>query len=250
MVIVKPHAVVLVMLANAAMLAAVPAEAQNRDALRQIVQEGCAPHWLQAHDPAPCERVYLPDARHDGYAVLADRKGGAHFLLIPTRTISGIESPDVLKTQALNYFAAAWQARDRISVVVGHEVARGYVGMAINPEHGRGQDQLHIHVECLGQSVYDALHAKADLPTDRWSPLELAQGRYYGLRLMGEDLGRTNPCALLANLMPGARSDMGAYTLLLAGMQFNEGPGFLLLAGKSVPGGETLLDSTCAVARR
>jgi CDP-diacylglycerol pyrophosphatase len=235
MVIVKPHAVVLVMLANAAMLAAVPAEAQNRDALRQIVQEGCAPHWLQAHDPAPCERVYLPDARHDGYAVLADRKGGAHFLLIPTRTISGIESPDVLKTQALNYFAAAWQARDRISVFVGHEVARGYVGMAINPEHGRGQDQLHIHVECLGQSVYDALHAKADLPTDRWSPLELAQGRYYGLRLMGEDLGR---------------SDMGAYTLLLAGMQFNEGPGFLLLAGKSVPGGETLLDSTCAVARR
>jgi CDP-diacylglycerol pyrophosphatase len=122
--------------------------------------------------------------------------------------------------------------------------------MAINPEHGRGQDQLHIHVECLGQSVYDALHAKADLPTDRWSPLELAQGRYYGLRLMGEDLGRTNPFALLANLMPGARSDMGAYTLLLAGMQFNEGPGFLLLAGKSVPGGETLLDSTCAVARR
>ena len=249
MVIVKPHAVVLVMLANAAMLAAVPAEAQNRDALRQIVQEGCAPHWLQAHDPAPCERVYLPDARHDGYAVLADRKGGAHFLLIPTRTISGIESPDVLKTQALNYFAAAWQARDRISVFVGHEVARGYVGMAINPEHGRGQDQLHIHVECLGQSVYDALHAKADLPTDRWSPLELAQGRYYGLRLMGEDLGRTNPFALLANLMPGARSDMGAYTLLLAGMQFKEGPGFLLLAGKSVPGGETLLDSTCAVAR-
>ena len=89
MVIVKPHAVVLVMLANAAMLAAVPAEAQNRDALRQIVQEGCAPHWLQAHDPAPCERGYLPDARHDGYAVLADRKGGAHFLLIPTRRISG-----------------------------------------------------------------------------------------------------------------------------------------------------------------
>ena len=57
---------------------------------------------------------------------------------------------------------------------------------------------------------------------------------------MGEDLGRTNPFALLAKLMPGARDDMGAYTLLLAGMQFKEGPGFVLLAGKSVPGAETL----------
>ena len=250
MLIVKLHAVVLVMLANAGILAAVPAGAQNRDALRQIVQERCAPHWLQAHDPAPCERVYLPDAQHDGYAVLADRKGGAHFLLIPTRSIGGIESPEVLKPQALNYFAAAWQARDRISAFVGHEMAREYVGMAINPQNGRGQDQLHIHVECLGQSVYEALHAKAHLPTDRWSALELAQGRYYGLRVMGEDLGRTNPFALLAKLMPRARDDMGAYTLLLAGMQFKEGPGFVLLAGKSVPGAETLLDSTCAVAPR
>jgi hypothetical protein len=40
---------------------------------------------------------------------------------------------------------------------------------------------------------------------------------------------------------------MGQFTLLVAGMQFKEGPGFVVLAGNAVPGAELLLDSTCAV---
>ena len=58
--------------------------APNRDALRHIVQDQCAVHWLQQHDAQPCERVYLPDAprEREGYAILHDIKGGAHFTLI------------------------------------------------------------------------------------------------------------------------------------------------------------------------
>ncbi len=41
---------------------------------------------------------------------------------------------------------------------------------------------------------------------------------------------------------------MAEFTLLVAGMEFKEGPGFALLAGSSVPGAELLLDSSCAVA--
>jgi CDP-diacylglycerol pyrophosphatase len=54
--------------------------AAGRDALRQIVQTQCVVNWSQHHDPAPCERVFLADSKTDnsGYAVLADRKGGAH----------------------------------------------------------------------------------------------------------------------------------------------------------------------------
>ncbi len=40
---------------------------------------------------------------------------------------------------------------------------------------------------------------------------------------------------------------MGDFTLVVVGMQFQDGPGFMLLAGKG-PAGELLLDSTCAVA--
>jgi len=67
------------------------------------------------------------------------------------------------------------------------------------------------------------------------------------LRIDGEDLNDANPFELLAKRLPRANHVMGDYTLVLAGMQFKNGPGFILLAG-SGRAGELLLDSTCAVA--
>ncbi len=222
----------------------------NRDALRQIVQEQCAVHWLQQHDAAPCVRIYLPEAPHDGegYALLADRKGGAHFLLIPTKTITGIESPELLTAGVPNYFAAAWGARDRITAVVGHEVRRSAVGLALNPPRARSQDQLHIHIECLRGDVAASLQAAAPRVTDAWSSVDIAGSPYDALRIMGEEL-RSDPFELLADRLPEARHTMGDYTLIVAGMDFKEGPGFIVLAGKG-PAGELLLDSTCATAQR
>jgi CDP-diacylglycerol pyrophosphatase len=237
--------------ASVAALAAIESHAENRDALRQIVQDRCVVHWLQQEDPAPCARVHLRDAQHggDGYAVLADIKGGAHFLLIPTQTIAGIESPAILKPQAPNYFAGAWEARDRLAAVLGHAVRRDHVGLAVNSRQHRSQDQLHIHIECLGPEVYSALHAAADRLNGGWSTINLERGQYLGMRVTGEDLGKVNPFALLSERLPGAREQMGAYTLMVAGMQFKDGPGFIVLTGKNVPGTEVLLDSTCAVAQ-
>ena len=106
-------------------LLAAPASA-NRNALREIVQDQCAAHWLQRHSAAPCERIFLIDWAHfrDGFAVLADRKGGAHFLLIPTRTLAGMESPELFQPGTPNYFEAAWAARDLVAAVVGHGIPR------------------------------------------------------------------------------------------------------------------------------
>ena len=52
---------------------------------------------------------------------------------------------------------------------------------------------------------------------------------------------------LVANMSPDAKHHMGNYTLVVAGMQFKSGPGFILLTGTG-PTGELLLDSSCAVA--
>jgi CDP-diacylglycerol pyrophosphatase len=233
-------------------LLATESRAQNRDALRRIVQEHCVPHWLQQGNPAPCDRVSITASPREteGYAVLADAKGGAHFLLIPTERVAGIESPEVLEPRAPNYFAAAWKARARIAAVLGHEVRREAVGLAVNSEQHRSQDQLHIHVECLGEEVYRLLQTAGEHLSDRWTAIRLARWQYQGMRVMGEDLQQANPFELLARRMPGAREDMGAYTLMVAGMQFKDGPGFALLTGKNVPGAESLLDSTCAIANR
>ena len=221
-----------------------------RDRLKFIAQEQCLPHWLAAHDPTPCISVTLvgKGAVADGFVVLADRKGGAHFLLIPTRTISGIESPEVRVPDALNYFESAWEARQVLDGLVGHSVPRSAVGLAVNQVRARSQDQLHIHISCLRKSVYDALEAVAEQVGESWTPISIGDSQYQATRVMGGQLGALNPFELLADRLPGAKDTMGDFTLLVAGMEFKEGPGFVLLAGNSVPGAELMLDSSCAVA--
>jgi CDP-diacylglycerol pyrophosphatase len=221
----------------------------GRDALRQIVQLQCVVNWTQKHDPAPCERVFLADSDPDspGYAVLADRKGGAHFLLIPTQTMAGIESSELLDPDTPNYFAEAWHARDLITKYVGHTVPRTAVGLAINTAHSRSQDQFHVHIECLRQDVYESLHASTEKIGDVWAPLLVAGSTYEAQRIMGEGLDGASPFEMLASLSPDVRHHMGDYTVVVAGMQFKNGPGFVILTGTG-PTGELLLDSTCAVA--
>jgi CDP-diacylglycerol pyrophosphatase len=232
-------------------LAALPSSVRggDRDRLREIVQEQCVPHWVTAHDPAPCISV-SQRASAQGYAVLADRKGGAHFLLIPTQRISGIESPELRATGALNYFDAAWNARNVLDAVVGAPVPREAVGLAVNHIHARSQDQLHIHISCLGRSVHDELHTAADRIGHAWSSVRVGGIDYQALRITGRQLGSANPFKLLADRLPGARQAMGQFTVLVAGMEFKEGPGFVVLAGYAVPGAELLLDSSCAVVQR
>jgi CDP-diacylglycerol pyrophosphatase len=220
---------------------------QNRDALREIAQDQCYPGWLAAHEPKPCERLVLSDATglEDGYAVLHDRKGGAHFLLIPTRTLSGIESPELLAAGTPNYFDAAWTARAELERTVGHALRREAIGMAVNSQHARSQDQLHIHVECLEPRVRAALEKQASRLSDAWTPFALDGWDLVGLRVRGENLGAANPFTLLAAGLPQAKRDMGRYSLLVAGLALADGPGFAVLAGTG-PGTERLLDASCA----
>jgi CDP-diacylglycerol pyrophosphatase len=225
-----------------------PKQPAGRSALRQIVQDQCVLNWQQHHNPAPCERVFLADPKNgsSGYAVVAAPGGGAHYLLVPTRTMAGIESSELLDPDTPNYFAEAWHARDLISAFVGHDVPRTVVGLAVGIAQSRTQDQFHIHIECLQQDAFRALRASADNFADVWSPITIAGSTYEALRIMADGLDGSNLFELLATLNPDARHHMGNYTLVVAGMQFRSGPGFVVLTGTG-PSGEILLDSTCAV---
>jgi CDP-diacylglycerol pyrophosphatase len=229
--------------------AAAHRSAAGGDELRAIVQEQCLPHWLQTHDPAPCESVGAPQRSpaNPAYALLHDRKGGAHFLLIPTRTVRGIEEREVLGAESPNYFAAAWLARAALEGATGREIPRTAVGMAINPLRARSQDQLHIHLECLRTGIFQGLRQAADELRDTWSQVRIDGADYQALRLRGADLEAANPFALVAAGVPGA---MNQYSLLVAGMEFRDGPGFaVLVQTDGVPAGELLLDSSCAVTQ-
>src|SRR6266536_3338085 len=130
----------------AALLSGLPggsAEGSLRDALWQVVNGLCVGNQRLTSSPAPCSSV---DIEH-GFAVLW--AGAAHYLLVPTVRIPGIESSELLTPAAPNYWAYAWQARSFLDDAVGKAVPRTVVGMAINSAQGRTQDQLHIHIGCL-----------------------------------------------------------------------------------------------------
>jgi CDP-diacylglycerol pyrophosphatase len=221
----------------------------GRDALRQIVQNQCVVNWTQHQNPAPCDRVFLADEKTEasGYAILADRKGAAHYLLIPTQTMRGVESDELLDPDLPNYFAEAWRARDVITKFVGHPVLRSAIGLAVNNAHSRTQDQFHIHIDCLRQDVVESLRAAAEHVGAAWAPITVLGSSYQAMRIESVSLDGSSPFELVAQLGPEVRHHMGDYTVVVAGMQFKSGAGFVLLTGTG-PTGELLMDSSCAVA--
>jgi CDP-diacylglycerol pyrophosphatase len=234
--------------AFAAVLLAAPTRGANPDALRQIVEDQCLVHWAERHDPAPCVRIELgdPPREETGYALLADYKGGAHFLLIPTRTITGIESAYLAQPGAPNYLSAAWRARDRLEAAVGHALPRDAVGLAVNPVHARSQNQLHIHIECLRPDVRRELAGQAGQASG-WRSMRIGTHIFEGREIAGATLDGENPFKILNERILEEHGVMGEYTLVIAGMQSASGPGFIMLTAPS-RAGELLLDPTCAAA--
>jgi CDP-diacylglycerol pyrophosphatase len=221
----------------------------GRSALRQIVQTQCVLGWKQHHNPAPCERVtlYDPNGSDAGYAILQDPGGGAHYLLVPTQTMPGIESGELLDRDAPNYFAEAWRVHDLLAKSIGHAVPRTDIGLVVNTERTRAYDQFHIHIECLRQDVADTLRAASPSITDAWAPLNVGATTFEAMRIASDSLDGSNLYESLAAMMPGVAQHLRDYTLIAAGAQFVSGPGFIILAGTG-PTGEILLDSTCEAA--
>jgi CDP-diacylglycerol pyrophosphatase len=226
-----------------------PKQPSGRSELRQTIQEFCVLNWQEHHRPAPCERVVLADLKNadSGYAIIAAPDGGAHYLLVPTRTMAGIESSELLDPDAPNYFAEAWHARNLIATFVGHDVPRTTVGLVAGIAQSRAQDQFHIHIECLQLDVSKTLRASADSFSDVWSSITLGGSKFQALRIMADGLDASNVFELVAALNPEAKHHLGNYTVIVAGLEFKGGPGFVVLTGTG-PSGEILLDSTCAVA--
>ena len=218
-------------------------------ALRFIVQNQCVLDWKQRQNPAPCERVTLFDAKtsDSGYAVLQDPDGGAHYLLVPTQTMAGLDSSELLDRDAPNYFAEAWRARDLLAKAIGHAVPRTDIGLVVNTERARVYDQFHIHIECLRQDVADALRAAAPTIADVWSPVSVGGATFQAMRIASDTLDGANLYESLAAMKPGIAQRLRDYTLIAVGAQFASGPGFIILTGTG-PTGEILLDSTCEAA--
>ena len=237
---------------------AVAARAADPNTLWNIVHGRCVPNERAHGDPWPCVKVDLRVGEAAGFAVLKDIKGATQFLLIPTRHITGIESRVLLAPGATNYFAAAWEERDRVAWKLLRPMPREALSLAVNSDVGRTQNQLHIHIDCVRADVRDILWRVRAQIGRHWAPLPvlLAGHRYRAMRLDGERLDDRNPFKLLARGVPGAAADMGHHTLVVVGLWYDDGgPGFVILddradlAHHDFASGEELQDHGCQIGR-
>jgi CDP-diacylglycerol pyrophosphatase len=226
---------------------------KNGLALWVIISTLCVPGQVQHGNPSPCALVSLEGGQEKGFVLLKDRAGVSQYLLMPTARITGIEDPKLLAPGATNYFARAWDERGLVSAKLGRPLPRDETSVAVNSIYGRSQDQLHLHIDCLDAGVHEQLKALGRQIGTEWSRTRIRLGKhaYWARRLDGEEL-RADPFRLLADTMPGARSEMGAWTLVLVGERGADGrPGFYLFAGRADPAhgedasGEVLQDHDC-----
>ncbi len=234
----------------AALLAAAPARA-DRMALWTIVHEQCVPHVNAGEAPKPCQNVDLSHGEEKGAALLKDLRGVAQYLAIPTGRVTGIEDPLLLAPDAPNYFAYAWANRAALEAKLGRALPREAVGVSINSQFSRSQDQFHLHVDCMDKDVAAALAGYKDALDDQWRVMTVAlKGRrYWARRLDSADLTDAAPFRLLADGLEGAKDHMGLETLIAVGADFAGKPGFILLADHAelLGGGhaEDLQDHDC-----
>lgn len=240
---------VLILGAAFFLAAARPAFA-DRMALWNIVHGQCVAHSEAGQGFAPCVDL---DARA-GAALLKDLHGVAQELAIPIARVTGIEDPQLLAPGAPDYFGYAWKERAALEAILKKPLPREAVGISVNSMYARSQDQLHLHVDCMDKGVVAALAAYQDALDATFRPMtvELNGRKYWARAVMSADLARATPFTMLADGIEGARAQMGAWSILLAGATFKGEPGFVLLADHAelLGGGhaEALQDHECAVA--
>jgi CDP-diacylglycerol pyrophosphatase len=224
------------------------------NALWNIVNGECVPHMQAGLGPKPCERVDLAGGVAEGVAILKDLVGVSQMLAIPTRRITGIEDPQMLEPDAPPVFADGWGAKDLVEARLGRALPREAIGLAINSQWARSQDQFHVHVDCVAIPVMKELAEYATALDDQWRAMTVPlKGRvYFARRVDSADLRDVAPLKLLADGLEGARAQMGAYSLAAIGATLDGRPDFVLLADQfSLEGGghaEDLEDHDCAIA--
>ena len=222
----------------------------NSDALWNIVSQQCVPNQQQHQDPAPCLKVSLEKR----YVVFKDAKGPLHTLVMPTEKITGIESPELQQTGTPNFFYYAWQERDRLKQMSDTPLEDRYLSLAVNGRYGRSQNQLHIHLACLRQDVYQTLTQKASHIGANWQPLgaKLKGHEYLAMKIPAKTFAATSPFILLEDYVKPRGDDMAKYGVAVAFLDNDE---VLLLANRlkltdlNLGSAGEVLDYSCAMAK-
>lgn len=218
------------------------------------VEQTCVLDQRLTGSPFPCLAVQ-PEPAEAGVAVLRAPFRRTHVVAMPLARISGIEAPELLAADAPNYLMAAWAARRFVQADASRPLAWADLGLAVNSQATRSQDQLHIHIECVRRGLKRQFAERlSQYPTDTWQPAGLVfqHQDYWARRVDKPSLAGLNVFAM-AHDIPALAEDPALTILAVIGVTDPaRGDGFLLLAGRSdstrgpaQSTSEDLLDHSC-----
>ena len=240
----------LAVVAAAFTLGAAPLHPERHPhALWRVIDDLCVPDKKLTGLPAPCLKVDLAA----GYAIVPDPNRQTQILLVPTRRIAGIETRELLAPGGPNYWALAWRERGFFIKRANQAVPSEMIGMAINSQAGRTQDQLHIHLDCLRRGVRTALDSHSADISHTWSVLPVKLRGHSYSAMWANDLNARDPFAQLAEKSSVAKANMGLQTMAVMPTHRGDTLGFVLLSRAAHPdegdlgAGEELLDHHCEI---
>ncbi len=183
----------------------------------------------------------------DEYIILKDNSPTkpAAYLIIPTIPVTGMEDKQIFSPPVLDFWEYGWQQAKLLVKKPAEDV-----GLAINSQRGRSQNQLHIHIACVLPAVARTLdsHAAAIGP-DPAAALRLAlapANHVYRIIKVDKLGGHDSPFTLVA-AMPNAAPQMADQSIAVIG---SAAPNTYFVLDASAndanPGfAEELLDQNC-----
>ena len=227
------------------------ANSAERTGLWHVVQQ-CVLLQRLTNLTFPCTAVEQPHDGSVGSVLLKSPRSKTEFLLMPAVAILGIEDPAVRTPSATALWQKAWADRSEIDTLIGRQLPREDIGLAVNSETTRTQDQLHIHIECTSPRVAQEVAAIAPLPEVGWQgPQRIGTVDYWLMSVEADDLSTVDVIGRVAALVSAHSESMAATNITVLGATLPGGrAGFYILANTTNQPSEDLLDHDCAAANQ
>ena len=228
------------------LLTAAEAGLMSRDALYAVVRS-CALAEEHLGTPFPCLQVRPARDGVPGVAVVRAPGRSTHVVVVPTEAVAGIEDPALKRPEAGIYWRVALESRRLVREGSGDRVADAAIGLAMNSDRTRSQDQLHIHAECFRPPVLAAIRSQEKEVGRDWRLLNrpVDRDRFFAREVGAAEIERGNLFAILAGL-PGAQGELDGIVTLLVN-RTDRRDAYLLLASRTRHRSvEAVLDHGCA----
>ncbi|MEX0634202.1 CDP-diacylglycerol diphosphatase [Serratia ureilytica] len=125
----------------------------------------------QQRDPAPCEQIYMPQGKAQGFSVLQTRVIPIISFWCRRRRFPALKGRCRWPERRTDYFGYAWLMRYRLAAEYGGRCRTTGWAWRSTPAYGRSQNQLHIHLTCLREGCAAPAAGGTPLHTGTMAPL-------------------------------------------------------------------------------